>query len=103
MHYTKKFKLAQNKATQRSGSLMSTQSYKMACPSTLPSALGTPQGIWLIRPFLLPQPPPWGWSTGFMAIPRTTGRLPSHLEAPALPSFVFLCWGLDTAPTVAMQ
>ena len=63
--------------------------------------VGTPQGVWLIRPFLLP--PTWGWSTGFMAIPHTTGRRPSHLEAPALPSFVFLCWGLDTAPTVAMQ
>jgi len=33
----------------------------------------------------------------------TTGRLPCHLEAPAFPCFLFLCWGLDSAPTVALQ
>lgn len=34
---------------------------------------------------------------------RTTGRLPCQREAPAFPAFLFLCWGLDSAPTVALQ
>src|SRR6266571_270627 len=34
----------------------------------------------------LPSPPPSGWSTGFMATPRTDGRLFSHRARPALPS-----------------
>ena len=33
----------------------------------------------------------------------TTGLLPDHLDAPALPAFLFLCCGLDRAPTVALQ
>src|SRR4051812_34819294 len=33
----------------------------------------------------LPSPPPCGWSTGFMAWPRTVGRMPSQRLAPALP------------------
>ena len=33
----------------------------------------------------------------------TTGLLPAHLDAPALPAFLFLCCGLDRAPTVALQ
>lgn len=63
--------------------------------------VGTPQGVWEMRPLLFPLPPPWGWSTGFMATPLVTGRLPSHLLAPALPNFLFLCWGLDKTPIVA--
>jgi hypothetical protein len=38
-----------------------------------------------------------------MATPLTTGRLPFHLEAPAFPSFRFLCWGLDRTPMVAVH
>jgi hypothetical protein len=30
--------------------------------------------------------PPCGWSTGFLATPRTVGRRPSQRERPALPS-----------------
>ena len=33
----------------------------------------------------------------------TTGLLPDHLDAPALPAFLFLCCGLERAPTVALQ
>ena len=33
----------------------------------------------------------------------TTGLPPAHLDAPALPAFLFLCCGLDRAPTVALQ
>ncbi|KAJ7941892.1 Photosystem II protein D1, partial [Quillaja saponaria] len=33
----------------------------------------------------LPSPPPWGWSTGFITTPLTTGRLPSQHLDPALP------------------
>lgn len=34
----------------------------------------TPHGLWLMRPFCLPLPPPCGWSTGFMATPRTCAQ-----------------------------
>ena len=37
-------------------------------------------------PFDLPWPPPFGWSTGFIATPRTRGRRPSQRLRPALPS-----------------
>ena len=50
-----------------------------------------------------PSPPPWGWSIGFIAVPRTWGRLPFHTLRPALPITSFMWSGLDTAPTVAMQ
>ena len=35
----------------------------------------------------LASPPPCGWSTGFMATPRTVGLMPRQRLAPALPSF----------------
>src|SRR5213596_1961604 len=51
----------------------------------LPS-VGTPHGVTGCRPPLdLPSPPPCGWSTGFIAEPRTAGRLPSQRLRPALP------------------
>src|ERR1700690_1662666 len=37
-------------------------------------------------PLDLPWPPPLGWSTGFIATPRTVGRTPSQRLRPALPS-----------------
>src|SRR5581483_11945131 len=69
----------------------------------LPS-VGTPHGVTGWRPpFDFPSPPPCGWSTGFIAEPRTVGRLPSHRERPALPP-VMLPWStLPTWPTVARQ
>jgi len=30
-----------------------------------------------------PSPPPYGWSTGFCALPRTVGRIPNHRLRPA--------------------
>src|SRR6185503_4918379 len=45
--------------------------------------------------------PPFGWSTGFMAIERTVGRVPLQRVRPALPVDSFIWSGLDTAPTVA--
>ena len=35
---------------------------------------------------LFPRPPPCGWSLAFIAIPRTSGRHPSHRLRPALPN-----------------
>src|SRR6476646_295524 len=66
--------------------------------------VGKPQGVTGCRPpEVRPSPPPCGWSTGFMATPRTTGFLPFHRMRPALPIETFELSGFDTAPTVAMQ
>src|SRR4051812_35014287 len=66
--------------------------------------VGLPQGVTGWRPPLVrPSPPPWGWSIGFIAVPRTWGRLPFQTLRPALPITSFMWSGLDTAPTVAMQ
>src|SRR6266508_5619324 len=54
-------------------------------------------------PELLPSPPPSGWSTGFIATPRTCGRLLFHRFRPALPTFTSDASALPTAPTVARQ
>src|SRR5687768_15871087 len=54
-------------------------------------------------PELFPSPPPSGWSTGFMATPRTLGRLPSQRLFPALPTLRSSCSELPTSPTVARQ
>src|SRR5918992_2603375 len=50
-----------------------------------------------------PSPPPSGWSTGFMATPRTLGRFPSHRLLPALPTESSSCSAFPTSPTVARQ
>src|SRR5574338_34879 len=68
----------------------------------LPS--GLPQGDTGGRPpEVLPSPPPSGWSTGFLATPRTLGRLPSQRFLPALPTESSSCSALPTSPTVARQ
>src|SRR5688572_20591666 len=54
-------------------------------------------------PEVFPSPPPCGWSTGFMATPRTVGRLPFHRMRPALPQLMFDCSALPISPTVARQ
>src|ERR1700739_1593152 len=65
---------------------------------------GWPHGLTGCRPpEVLPSPPPCGWSTGFMATPRTVGRLPFHRLRPALPQLMLLCSALPTSPTVARQ
>src|SRR5687767_8087266 len=67
-------------------------------------SVGTPQGVTGWRPpFDLPSPPPCGWSMGFMAAPRTDGRLPSQRLRPALPLLMFSWSRLPTWPTVARQ
>src|SRR4029077_17670185 len=66
--------------------------------------VGLPHGVTGLRPpEVLPSPPPCGWSTGFIATPRTVGRLPIQRERPALPIETFSCSTLPTGPTVAMQ
>src|SRR5215469_5069029 len=64
--------------------------------------VGWPHGVTGWRPpDVLPSPPPCGWSTGFIATPRTLGRLPSHRDLPALPNDTFDCSIFPTWPIVA--
>src|SRR5213082_3925414 len=65
-------------------------------PSTLPHGFvgGRP-------PDVLPSPPPNGWSTGFIATPRTRGMRPSQRLLPALPIDKSSCSAFDTSPIVA--
>src|SRR6201996_9817310 len=66
--------------------------------------VGLPHGVTGWRPpEVRPSPPPCGWSTGFLATPRVSGRWPSQRLRPALPIFWFWLSGFETAPTVAMQ
>src|SRR3990170_8676541 len=51
----------------------------------------------------LPSPPPSGWSTGFIATPRTDGRLRIQRLRPAFPREISSCSGLPTTPTVPLQ
>src|SRR5574343_254089 len=50
-----------------------------------------------------PSPPPYGWSTGFMALPRTVGRIPFQRERPALPKFCKWYSPFETSPIHAQQ
>src|SRR6185503_16073701 len=64
--------------------------------------VGCPHGDTGCRPpDVLPSPPPSGWSTGFIATPRTCGRLPSHRLRPAFPYDTFSWSLLPTCPMVA--
>lgn len=47
--------------------------------------VGNPQGVCGWLPFTRPSPPPCGWSTGFIATPRTVGRFPCQRVRPAFP------------------
>src|SRR4029079_15599545 len=51
----------------------------------------------------LPSPPPSGWSTGFIATPRTEGRLGCQRARPDMPSWTTSRAALPTAPTVALH
>src|SRR3989475_6294284 len=63
---------------------------------------GLPQGLVGGRPpELFPSPPPRGWSTGFIATPRTRGMRPSQRLLPAFPTDSSLCSACPTSPTVA--
>src|SRR5581483_6179416 len=50
-----------------------------------------------------PSPPPCGWSIGFIATPRTVGRMPRQRLRPALPIDSRLCSELPASPMVARQ
>src|SRR5213593_2450749 len=65
--------------------------------------VGLPHGVigWL--PLPLPSPPPMGWSTGFITVPRTVGLKPFQRTRPALPTDTFSWSRLPTWPTVAMH
>src|SRR5438046_8026828 len=66
--------------------------------------VGKPHGVTGWRPpEVRPSPPPCGWSTGFLATPRVSGRLPFQRVRPALAKFWFWLSGFETAPTVPMQ
>src|SRR6202034_4560577 len=68
----------------------------------LPPLASLPVGEHGLRPpEVRPSPPPIGWSTGFIATPRTVGRLPFHRLRPALPSLMLPCSALPTSPMVA--
>src|SRR5579862_9732134 len=63
-----------------------------------------PQGVVGGRPDVeRASPPPCGWSTGFIAMPRTLGRLPMWRERPALPMTWFSCSTFPIWPIVARQ
>src|SRR3989454_9622379 len=64
-------------------------------PSTLPQGEvgGRP-------PEVFPSPPPSGWSTGFIATPRTRGWRPSQRLLPALPMDRRSCSALEAVPPV---
>jgi len=77
-------------------------------PVLYPLLVGFPHGVlehlpWLPLLLLFPSPPPWGWSTGFIATPLTTGLRPSHRLWPAFLSFLAPCSGFDTVPIVALH
>ena len=57
-----------------------------------------PQGVTGARPgVLFPSPPPCGWSTGFMTVPRTVGLIPRWRLRPACPSDVLVRLVADDA------
>lgn len=60
-----------------------------------------PQGVVGCWPLL--DLPPCGWSTGFLAIPRTTGLNPQCLTKPALAIRTLICPEFDTTPKDTKQ
>src|SRR5690349_11909632 len=70
----------------------------------LPPLASTPVGLHGWRPPLLrPSPPPSGWLTGFIDVPRLCGLRPRWRLRPALPRLMFMCSALPSAPIVARQ
>src|SRR5947208_14860423 len=68
----------------------------------LPPLASTPVGLQGWRPpLLLPSPPPIGWLTGFIDVPRLCGLRPSQRLRPALPRLIFMCSALPMVPIVA--
>src|ERR1700677_3428213 len=70
----------------------------------LPPLAKTPVGPQGWRPPpVRPSPPPIGWLTGFIDVPRLCGFLPIHLLRPAFPKLTFIWSALPMAPIVARQ
>src|SRR5438552_107264 len=68
----------------------------------LPPLASTPVGLHGWRPpAVLPSPPPIGWLTGFIDVPRLCGLRPSQRLRPALPRLTFMWSALPRVPTVA--
>src|SRR6266700_7582496 len=70
----------------------------------LPPLARTPVGLHGCRPpAVRPSPPPIGWLTGFIDVPRLCGLRPSQRLRPALPRLIFMWSALPIAPMVARQ
>src|SRR5262245_7330943 len=68
----------------------------------LPPLASTPVGLHGWRPpAVRPSPPPIGWLTGFIDVPRLCDFLPSQRLRPALPRLIFMCSALPIIPMVA--
>src|ERR1700680_5322991 len=66
--------------------------------------VGKPHGVTGWRPpEVRPSPPPCGWSTGFIEVPRLCGRHPFQRLRPAVPIEIFMWSGFDTEPTLPKQ
>src|SRR6266446_1432131 len=70
----------------------------------LPPLASTPVGLQGCRPpAVRPSPPPIGWLTGFIEVPRLCGLRPFQRFRPALPRLMFMWSALPTTPIVARQ
>src|ERR1700756_4049814 len=68
----------------------------------LPPLARTPVGLHGCRPpAVRPSPPPIGWLTGLMDVPRLWGLGARPRLRPALPRLMFMCSALPMAPMVA--
>src|SRR2546422_621329 len=68
----------------------------------LPPLAKTPVGLHGCRPpAVRPSPPPIGWLTGFIDVPRLCGLRPIQRLRPALPRLIFIWSGLPVVPMVA--
>src|SRR5882724_2335333 len=68
----------------------------------LPPLDSTPVGPHGCRPpAVRPSPPPIGWLTGFIDVPRLCGLRPRQRLRPALPRLMFMWSALPKAPMVA--
>src|SRR5438309_3262260 len=68
----------------------------------LPPLARTPVGLHgCLPPEVRPSPPPIGWLTGFIDVPRLCGLRPSQRLRPALPRLRFMWSALPIMPIVA--
>src|SRR5881409_694297 len=70
----------------------------------LPPLARTPVGLHGWRPpAVRPSPPPIGWLTGFIEVPRLCGLRPFQRLRPALPRLMFIWSELPIEPMLARQ